>query len=98
MLQRTLAGYAAWVERFLDALGADEPVLVLGHSFGGGIATRFAHDRPERVRYLVLLNSVGDPRSFAAAYRLDGRPGIGLAACGRCSTRCARRTTWPRSG
>src|SRR4029079_9722020 len=47
VLQRTLAGYAAWVGRFLDAVDAgavadadadaDEPVLVLGHSFGGGI-------------------------------------------------------------
>src|SRR6478735_10981544 len=32
VLQRTLAGYAAWVERFLDAVGMDEAVLVLGHS------------------------------------------------------------------
>ena len=64
--QRTLAGYAAWVDRFLDALNIDEPVLVLGHSFGGGVATKFAHDYPDRVRYLVLLNSIGDPRSFMA--------------------------------
>ena len=66
VLERTLVGYAAWVDRFLDAIDADEPVLVLGHSFGGGIATRFAHDHPDRVRYLVLLNSVGDPRAYTA--------------------------------
>ena len=69
--RRTLAGYAAWVARFLDAIGADEPVLALGHSFGGGIATRLAHDHPERVSYLVLLNSVGDPRAFVPR---PGRP------------------------
>lgn len=62
--RRTLDDYARWVDRFLDAIGADQPVLVLGHSFGGGIATKFAHDHPDRVRYLVLLNSVGDPRVF----------------------------------
>ena len=73
VLQRTLVGYAGWVERFLEAVGIDEPVVALGHSFGGGIATRFAHDRPERVRYLVLLNAVGDARSFAAG-GLVGRP------------------------
>ena len=73
MLQRTLAGYAGWVERFLQTIGVDEPVVVLGHSFGGGIATRFAHDRPERVRYLVMLNAVGDARSFAAG-GWGGRP------------------------
>ena len=64
--QRNVAGYAAWVERFLAAVGLDEPMLVLGHSFGGGVATKLAHDHPERVRYLVLLNSVGDPRSFVS--------------------------------
>jgi pimeloyl-ACP methyl ester carboxylesterase len=73
--RRTLAGYAAWVDRFLDAIGADEPVLVLGHSFGGGIATRFTYDHPERVRYLVLLNAVGDPRAFAAG-GVAKRPGL----------------------
>ncbi len=64
--QRSVTGYASWVAQFLDALGIDEPVLVLGHSFGGGVATSFAHDHPDRVRYLVLLNSVGDARAFAA--------------------------------
>ncbi len=81
VLQRTMVGYAAWVERFLDAVGVEEPVVVLGHSFGGGIATRFAHDRSERVRYLVILNAVGDARSFSApgmTVRPD-RLGIDLA-------------------
>jgi pimeloyl-ACP methyl ester carboxylesterase/glycine cleavage system regulatory protein len=58
--ERSLAGYARWVGEFLDAVGEGQPVLVLGHSFGGGVATRFAHDFGHRVRYLVLLNSVGD--------------------------------------
>jgi pimeloyl-ACP methyl ester carboxylesterase len=62
---RSLRSYAAWLDRFLDALGIDQPLLVLGHSFGGGVATRFAHDFPDRARYLVLLNSVGDPTSFS---------------------------------
>jgi glycine cleavage system regulatory protein len=61
--RRTLASYAAWVDHFLDELGMED-LLVLGHSFGGGIATKLAHDHPHRVQYLVLLNSVGDPRSF----------------------------------
>lgn len=55
----TFSGYADWVARFLDAAGVDEPVLVAGHSFGGGVAIKLAHDHPERVRYLVLVNSVG---------------------------------------
>ena len=55
----SFAGYAAWVKRFLDAAGVDEPVAVVGHSFGGGVGIRFAHENPERVRSLVLVNSVG---------------------------------------
>lgn len=55
----SFAGYATWVERFLDAAGIDEPVAVVGHSFGGGVGIRFAHQYPDRVRSLVLVNSVG---------------------------------------
>jgi pimeloyl-ACP methyl ester carboxylesterase len=36
-----------------------EPVVMVGHSFGGGVAIRTAHDRPDLVRSLVLVNSVG---------------------------------------
>jgi len=70
--RRGLSDYADWVAEFLDAIGVGEPVLVLGHSFGGGVATQFAHDHPERARYLVLLNSVGDPRSISVN-ALSGR-------------------------
>ena len=35
------------------------PVLALGHSFGGGVAVKLAHDHPHHVRGLVLINSVG---------------------------------------
>ena len=55
----TIAGYARWAAAFLDALGMDEPVVVVGHSFGGGVAIRLAYDAPERVRSLVLVNSIG---------------------------------------
>ena len=57
--ERSFAGYAEWVRRFLDAVGVEEPVAVVGHSFGGGVGIRFAYDHPDRVRSLVLVNSVG---------------------------------------
>lgn len=59
--RRTIEGYAAWVDSFLGAVGIEEPALVIGHSFGGGVAIRLAHDAPTRVRQLVLINSVGHP-------------------------------------
>jgi pimeloyl-ACP methyl ester carboxylesterase len=55
----SLSGYADWVAALLDSLGIDEPAVVVGHSFGGGVATRFAHDHARRVRSLVLVNSIG---------------------------------------
>ena len=62
-----LAQYAAWVNEFLAAVGVIEPVVMMGHSFGGGIAIQTAHDWPERVRGLVLINSIG-----GSAWRRDG--------------------------
>ncbi|MEA3076893.1 MAG: hypothetical protein QOF60_1801 [Actinomycetota bacterium] len=55
----SLDGYAAWVGAFLDAVGVDEPVFLVGHSFGGAVAIQVAHAKPKRVRTLVLVNSVG---------------------------------------
>ncbi len=55
----SMAGYGDWVARFLDALGVTEPVMVVGHSFGGGVAIAFAHRHTERVRLVVLVNSIG---------------------------------------
>ena len=57
--QFSMAGYGRWVADLLTALEVDEPVVLVGHSFGGGVAIRFAHDHPKLVRSLVLVNSVG---------------------------------------
>ena len=54
-----LHGYAEWVNEFLDAVDAREPMIVVGHSFGGGVGIQVAHDFPDRVRSLVLVNSIG---------------------------------------
>lgn len=55
----SLRGYAQWVADLLDTLGVDEPAVLVGHSFGGGVSVRFAHDHRDRVRSLVLVNSIG---------------------------------------
>lgn len=55
----TLAGYAGWIEDLARTIGETEKLVVVGHSFGGGCAIKFAHDHPERVRSLVLVNSIG---------------------------------------
>ena len=55
----TIRSYGAWLGRFLDALGVGDPMVVAGHSFGGGVAIVVAHDQPQRVRRLVLINAIG---------------------------------------
>lgn len=52
------AEVAALVGRFVA-----DPALLIGHSFGGAAALRFALDRPERVTGLVLI----EPVFFAVA-------------------------------
>ena len=54
-----LHAYAGRIGRLLDVLGLHHPVFVAGHSFGGGVALQLATERPERVRSLTLVNSVG---------------------------------------
>jgi pimeloyl-ACP methyl ester carboxylesterase len=55
----SMRSYAERVGRLLDVLGIEQPVFVAGHSFGGGVAIQLATDRPERVRSLTLVNTVG---------------------------------------
>lgn len=47
------AGYAESIGPVLDEL--DEPVVLVGHSFGGRVAVRLAVQRPESVSALVLV-------------------------------------------
>lgn len=56
-------GLQGWVDQllgFLDALGL-ERVSLVGNSFGGAIALRFAVDHPDRLDRMVLMGSVGVP-------------------------------------
>ncbi len=73
--KRTVAGYAAWVDDFIESVGLDQPALVVGHSFGGGVAIRLAHDAPARVRQLVLINSVGHPSGASGPALVAQRSG-----------------------
>ncbi|QIX53782.1 alpha/beta hydrolase [Rhodococcus sp. DMU1] len=102
--ERTLTECSAWLGRFLDAAGLG-PLTLAGHSFGGAIAIRAAHDLPDRVARLVLVNSVGGgawPDISTVVPPLDDGPlwerraaalGDALSFRMLASTMTARRTT-----
>lgn len=56
----TLAEMADDVWETLDAAGVRAPLAIAGHSMGGGIAQLMTLARPERVRSLVLVDSIGE--------------------------------------
>ena len=55
----TFEKLANWLDDLLDHVGVDEPAVLVGHSFGGGVSTATAWHHPERARALVLVNSIG---------------------------------------
>ena len=58
----SISGYARWVNDFLGVLEITEPAVVMGHSFGGGVAVRFAYEHRTKVRSLVLVNAPVPPK------------------------------------
>jgi len=56
-----------------DALGWREPIFLVGHSHGGGVAQAAAARYPDRVAGLALLGTLGAPAH--ASYRLMSLPG-----------------------
>src|SRR5689334_17375218 len=58
LAELSLEGYAAWVVAFLDVVGVQGPVTLVGHSFGGAVAIKTTHDFADRVGRLVLVNSI----------------------------------------
>ncbi|MFH7319079.1 alpha/beta fold hydrolase [Desulfurivibrio sp. D14AmB] len=50
--------YAAYLRWLVDRFST-EPVVLVGHSLGGGVALRFAADYPRQVQRLVLIDVAG---------------------------------------
>lgn len=44
----------------LDALGVNEKIVLVGHSFGGAVAAEFAASHQERVEQLILIATAGE--------------------------------------
>ncbi|WP_111641868.1 alpha/beta fold hydrolase [Marinimicrobium alkaliphilum] len=56
--QFTLEGLVNNTQKLVDALEIDD-LIVMGHSMGGMLATRYALNHSDRVKALVLVNPIG---------------------------------------
>lgn len=54
----TVSDYAALVEKFIDHLNIKKCILI-GHSFGGRVATKIAAKNPQNIEKLILVASAG---------------------------------------
>jgi pimeloyl-ACP methyl ester carboxylesterase len=68
--------YAAWLLRFVDALGLDRFVAA-GNSMGGALSLRVAGRVPDRVKGVVLANAASLGPEVFPAFRLMTLPILG---------------------
>jgi len=66
-----LLATAGVVNGVLDALQVDQPVAVVGHDWGGAVATVLALSRRERVSRLVFIESAVAGAGFEGVWRFD---------------------------
>lgn len=71
--------YCNWLA---SVLPLDKPVILMGHSFGGQLATRFTARFPRRVARLILIDSSG-VRDTGAPARIKRAVFKALAAVGK---------------
>jgi pimeloyl-ACP methyl ester carboxylesterase len=94
---RALEHLAGDLAALLDALGETEPVVLVGHSWGGPILRTFAHQHPARVAGLVFVDAtlaeIMSPAS-ARVTALSFRVMSALARMG--ATGLIERITYPR--
>jgi pimeloyl-ACP methyl ester carboxylesterase len=86
-----IAENATVLARVAERCGAEPPLTVVGHSFGGGIALELALTRPDIVGSLVLVGSVGVEAALSGLDRLLAVPvvGDGIVRAGGAAVRQA---------
>jgi len=61
--------FSAWI----DSLQLTQPLILIGHSLGGGLSLQYALRHPERVRALVLVNPFYDIHQLPPLMRIAFR-------------------------
>jgi len=78
----TIKDYLNFIQVFIEKLNLDEFYLV-GHSFGGSLAVKFAITAPDKVKKIILIDSAGikpKPKLMVRALKFMARKGKGLAS------------------
>lgn len=57
----SLENYVKWLSKFIVDLKLLTPPILLGHSFGSIIASRYASENPQTISQLILVNPIGAP-------------------------------------
>jgi pimeloyl-ACP methyl ester carboxylesterase len=83
------------VLRLLDGLAVERAVVV-GHSWGGGVALALVEDRPDRVAGAVLLATVVPDEPIGRLDRLLAVPAVGSAVTAVALGLAGRALTLPR--
>jgi pimeloyl-ACP methyl ester carboxylesterase len=93
-----IAGNAAAALSVLDASGATEPAIVVGHSFGAAVACWLAASEPARVAGLVLLAPAANVASLYPLDRWLAAPVLGElgSALAVGAPAAVLRTEWAR--
>jgi len=65
--------------RLIDQLELKKPVILVGHSYGTGMALKMALEKPEEVRKLVLIGAVPYQAGVPISARFVANPVVGPA-------------------
>jgi len=89
----SLAAYADFVERFLEAVAVDRVTLV-GHGWGAAVALVFAQRHPDRVARVAIVDAIPllDGFQWPRLVRRWRRLGVGELVMGAVSRRVLART------
>ena len=86
-----IGAYTRFVIDLMDRLGVTRAVLV-GNSLGGHVAWKTAHDHPDRVSRLILIDAAGyaiEPESVPLGFRMARSPVLAPPPSGRPPSRSA---------
>lgn len=67
----TTSQFAQWLDAFIQETVGDHEFSVMGHSFGGKIATVYASNQPKQLTRLVLVDASGLPDTLHTHHQLQ---------------------------